>query len=288
MGSAWRGLKTALAAIVNWRFFKPAVFVACAVELVWLSYDFYLVWTLKDTSALGVDPKKTLLHETGQTALLILLITLSVTPFRRIFSINGIVRVRRMLGLWSFTYALAHLTIYLGFDQLCFSAAGCQWRDIWDDIGKRPFIFMGMLAFVCLLLLALTSTTGWVRRLKKKLDAPASDCLCGRRGGGDPLHLDPEVRHQRAAEVDGLAGRAAALPRRLGHFQASSGSQKAGKLLEINGLGLKMACRSPLRAANSTLLMPENHNIVGPARGRPISSVPCISRSSTSKRESRC
>jgi sulfoxide reductase heme-binding subunit YedZ len=167
MGSAWRGLQKALAAIVNWRFFKPVVFIACAVELVWLSYDFYLVWTLKDTSALGVDPKKTLLHETGQTALLILLITLSVTPFRRIFSINGIVRVRRMLGVWSFTYALAHLSIYLGFDQLCFSEAGCQWRDIWQDIAKRPFIFMGMLAFTCLLLLAITSTTGWVRRLKK-------------------------------------------------------------------------------------------------------------------------
>lgn len=167
MGSAWRGLKAALAAIVNWRLFKPAVFIACAVELVWLSYDFYLVWTLKDTSALGVDPKKTLLHETGQTALLILLITLSVTPFRRIFGINSIIRVRRMLGVWSFAYALAHLTVYLGFDQLCFSAAGCQWRDIWDDIMKRPFIFMGMLAFTCLLLLALTSTSGWVRRLKK-------------------------------------------------------------------------------------------------------------------------
>ena len=167
MAAVWRGVKTALAAIVNWRFFKPAVFIACAVELVWLSYDFYLVWSLTDTSALGVDPKKTLLHETGQTALLILLITLSVTPFRRIFSINSIIRVRRMLGVWSFTYALAHLTIYLGFDQLCFSAAGCQWRDIWQDIMKRPFIFMGMLAFVCLLLLALTSTSGWVRRLKK-------------------------------------------------------------------------------------------------------------------------
>ncbi|HEX5069511.1 MAG TPA: protein-methionine-sulfoxide reductase heme-binding subunit MsrQ, partial [Vicinamibacterales bacterium] len=167
MPSAWRGLKTALAAIVNWRFFKPAVFIACGVELVWLSYDFYLVWSLTDTSALGVDPKKTLLHETGQTSLLILLAALSVTPFRRIFSINGIIRVRRMLGVWSFAYALAHLTIYLGFDQLCFSGAGCQWRDIWQDIGKRPFIFMGMLAFACLLLLAVTSTAGWVRRLKK-------------------------------------------------------------------------------------------------------------------------
>ena len=147
--------------------FKPAVFLLCARPIVLLAYNLWLVLTQRDASALGTDPKQALLHETGQTALIILLITLSITPMRRIFGVNRIQRVRRMLGVWVFAYALAHLTIYLGFDQLCFSPAGCQWADIWQDILKRRFIFVGQLAFLCLLLLAITSTAGWQRRLKK-------------------------------------------------------------------------------------------------------------------------
>jgi sulfoxide reductase heme-binding subunit YedZ len=72
-----------------------------------------------------------------------------------------------MLGVWSFTYALLHLTSYLVFDQLCYSIATCEFRAIKDDILKRRFIFAGMLAFAILLPLAITSTSGWVRRLKK-------------------------------------------------------------------------------------------------------------------------
>jgi sulfoxide reductase heme-binding subunit YedZ len=166
--SSWlRRLGKPLSALASWRFFKPLVFVACAVKLVWLAWAFHLVWTGKDPSALGVDPKKELLHQTGLTALTLLLITLSITPARRIFGVNALQRVRRMLGVWAFGYALAHLTIYLTLDQLCYSVETCQWQAIWQDILKRPFIFMGQLAFVCLLLLAITSTAGWVRRLKK-------------------------------------------------------------------------------------------------------------------------
>jgi len=167
MRSAWRRITAVLAAVINWRFFKPLVFVACAAKLAWLAWAFHLAWTGKDPSALGVNPKSELLHQTGLTALTLLLITLSITPFRRIFGINGIQRVRRMVGVWTFVYALAHLTIYLTLDQLCYSVETCQWRAIWQDVLQRPFIFMGQLAFVCLLLLAITSTAGWVRRLKK-------------------------------------------------------------------------------------------------------------------------
>ena len=165
--SAWRRLTAVLAAVVGWRFFKPAVFLACAYPLVDLSIRFWLLWTERDPAALGVDPTKALLHETGETALLILFLTLAVTPFRRIFGINRIQIIRRMLGVWAFTYALVHLSIYLVFDQLCYSPATCQWNAIWQDILKRRFIFVGQLAFACLLLLAITSTAGWVRRLKK-------------------------------------------------------------------------------------------------------------------------
>jgi sulfoxide reductase heme-binding subunit YedZ len=167
MRSAWRRLTASLAAIVNWRLFKPIVFVLCAIPLVSLAYDLMLVLTERDPMALGADPTAALLHETGRTGLTILLLTLTVTPFRRIFGINRIQAVRRMLGVWSFTYILTHLSIYLVFDQLCYSAATCDLSAIWQDILKRRFILAGQTGFAILLLLAITSTTGWMRRLKK-------------------------------------------------------------------------------------------------------------------------
>ena len=163
----WRGLTTVLDTIVSWRFFKPAVFVACLLPGAQLAFGLYLVLSGRNPSALGADPTKLLEHETGRTALAILLITLSVTPVRRIFHLNRIQSVRRMLGVWSFTYALLHLTLYLTLDQLCYSLATCQFPTIWEDLTLRPFIFVGMFAFSILLALAITSTTGWVRRLKK-------------------------------------------------------------------------------------------------------------------------
>jgi sulfoxide reductase heme-binding subunit YedZ len=165
--AAFERFRALLAAVVNWRLFKPAVFIACAVPLASLSWDFWRLWTARDPGALGVDPTKEMLHQTGLAALAILLTTLSVTPFRRMFSINGIQRVRRMLGVWSFAYAAIHLSIYLVFDQLCLTDQGCQVNAIWQDILKRRFILVGQLGFACLLVLALTSTSGWVRRLKK-------------------------------------------------------------------------------------------------------------------------
>ena len=167
MRQPWRALAGLLAAIVHWRFFKPAVFVAClypGVELGWRLWRFVQG---TDLDGLGVNPKETLLHETGITALTILLVTLSVTPVRRIFKVNRIQSVRRMLGVWSFVYAALHLTSYLVFDQLCYSLQTCDFRTIWDDILKRRFIFVGQAAFLILLLLTITSTTGWQRRLRK-------------------------------------------------------------------------------------------------------------------------
>ena len=84
----------------------------------------------------------------GRTRSTILLVTLSVTPIRRLFRSIACRRVRRMLGVWAFAYALLHLSIYLVFDQLCYSSATCEFDAIWQDILKRRFIFVGMLAFV--------------------------------------------------------------------------------------------------------------------------------------------
>ena len=167
MRRAWQGFARLLAITVSWRFFKPIVFVLCAIPLAVLSHELWAVYTGRDPEALGIDPTKTLLHQTGETALIILFLTLAVTPVRRLSGVQRIQNIRRMLGVWSFVYAAAHLSVYLVFDQLCYSAQTCQWNAIWQDILKRPFIFVGQTAFACLLLLAVTSTTCWQRRLKK-------------------------------------------------------------------------------------------------------------------------
>lgn len=161
----WRGVSSGVAAAVNARAFTPVVFLACLAPGALLGRNLYLVLTGADPSALGPDPTKLMEHETGRYALAILLATLSVTPLRRLFHVNRIQRVRRMLGLWSFTYAVAHIVIYLTLDQLCYSIDTCQWPTVWEDLTRRPFIFVGMAAFSMLALLALTSTTGWMRRL---------------------------------------------------------------------------------------------------------------------------
>ena len=167
LGRGWARLAAGLAAVVRWRFFKPVVFVACAMPLVWTAYRFWLAFSGRDPMALGADPTKAMLHETGQDALSMLLAALSVTPIRRIFGVNRVQIVRRLLGVWAFAYALVHLSIYLVFDQLCYSLATCQGQAIWQDLLKRRFIFVGQTAFVILLLLAITSTAGWMRRLKR-------------------------------------------------------------------------------------------------------------------------
>ena len=167
MRAAWQRLGQLIDTIAGSRLFKPVVFVACAWPLAILSSKTWQLFYADNPDALGADPTKELLHETGETALLLLLLSLTVTPVRRLFGANRVQRVRRMLGVWSFAYALTHLSVYLIFDQLCYSASTCEFNAIWQDILKRRFIFVGQLAFLCLLLLALTSTTGWVRRLKK-------------------------------------------------------------------------------------------------------------------------
>jgi sulfoxide reductase heme-binding subunit YedZ len=163
----WRRIGNVVAAIAGWRFFKPLAFLACLTPAVYLGYRSWWFFLGGDDMALGVDPAVTLLHETGRTALYLLMAALAVTPVRRIFKVNRVQIVRRMLGVWSFTYAVLHLSMYLTLNQLCYSLETCEFNAIWQDILKRRFIFAGMFTFSILLLLALTSTTGWVRRLKK-------------------------------------------------------------------------------------------------------------------------
>lgn len=123
-----------------------------AVLLVWAGVN----------GTLGVNPAETLQLETGVWALRFLLLTLAVTPLRRLTGWNRVIRYRRMLGLFAFFYAFAHFTTYLVLDQFF------QFDLILKDVAKRPFITAGMVAFVLMIPLALTSTRGWTCRLGRR------------------------------------------------------------------------------------------------------------------------
>jgi methionine sulfoxide reductase heme-binding subunit len=134
---------------------KVALFVASLVPLALLIRGAM-------TGNLGANPAETIQLTTGRWAFKFLLLTLSITPVRRLTKWNVLIQYRRMLGLFAFFYATCHLAAYYAFD-LNFSLKGLV-----ADTAKRPFIFMGMAAFLTMLPLALTSTKGWIRRLGKK------------------------------------------------------------------------------------------------------------------------
>jgi len=118
----------------------------------------FLVWRTF-TGNLGPNPVEFYQHTTGDWTLRFLVITLCITPFRKLLKLPDLIRLRRMLGLFAFFYACLHFLTYLGPDQSFDLAA------MWKDVAKRPFITVGFTAFVLLIPLALTSTAGWIRRL---------------------------------------------------------------------------------------------------------------------------
>jgi sulfoxide reductase heme-binding subunit YedZ len=137
------------------RLLKPAVFTAALLPLAWLVYGAL-------TDGLGANPIERITHVTGEWALRFLLLSLAVTPLRRLFGWNGLIAYRRMLGLFAFFYAVLHLCTWVGLDH------SFDWPRLWADVRKRPYITAGMVAFSCLLPLAITSTRGWIRRLGKR------------------------------------------------------------------------------------------------------------------------
>ena len=135
-------------------YIKPAVFLLCLAPLL------HLVWR-GVYGSLGTNPVETITHGTGDWALRLLLITLTITPLRRITGNNWLIRLRRLLGLYAFFYVCLHFVTYIWFDQYF------DWAEIVRDIPKRPFITVGFAGFVLLLPLAFTSTNAMMRRLKK-------------------------------------------------------------------------------------------------------------------------
>ena len=131
---------------------KALLFATCLVPLAWLTWD-----ALHD--GLGADPVAALEHRSGDWALRLLLATLAVTPLRRLTGRAELVRFRRMLGMFAFFYACVHLTIYVVIDL------GAYWSQLFADIVKRPYITVGVAAWLLLVPLAVTSTRGMMRRL---------------------------------------------------------------------------------------------------------------------------
>lgn len=137
---------------------KPLVFLAAALPFLWMAGGAFGLWD----AGLTADPVREIIHRCGKTALNLLLITLCVTPVRQLAKWNDVQRLRRMLGLFAFFYAVLHFVAYAWLDQ------GLAWRAIGEDIVKRPYITIGMLALLMLVPLAITSTNRMIRRLKKR------------------------------------------------------------------------------------------------------------------------
>lgn len=131
---------------------KSTVFILALLPVV------TLVWQLL-ADQLGANPIDEIADATGQWTLRFLLITLMAMPLKRLFGWGWTIRVRRMLGLFAFFYATLHLVTYLWLDQFF------DWGEIGLDILDRPFITVGMLSFILLLPLVVTSNKAMVRRL---------------------------------------------------------------------------------------------------------------------------
>lgn len=137
------------------RYFKPVVFLACLVplgRLVWLGFH----------SGLGANPIEFITHSTGDWTLIFLLVTLSITPLRKVTRQYWLISFRRMLGLFAFFYGSLHLMTYVWLDKFF------DVHEMLHDIAKRKFITAGMTAFALMIPLALTSTKWAIRKLGKR------------------------------------------------------------------------------------------------------------------------
>lgn len=144
-----------MSGILRARWLKPLAFGVSLVPLGMLVYGFL-------RNDLGANPIEYITHATGDWTLRFLLITLAITPVRKVFGLPDLIRYRRMLGLFAFFYGCLHLTTWLWLDKFF------DLPEMWADVVKRRFITAGMLGFSLMIPLALTSTTGWIRRIGGK------------------------------------------------------------------------------------------------------------------------
>jgi len=136
------------------RLVKPSIFFMALIPFIWLLLKVF-------QNDLGPDPAQALSIETGEWTLRFLLLTLAITPFRQIFRMVEIAKLRRMIGLFAFFYASIHFLSWMAF------ILGFRWLAIAEELVERPYITVGFLAYVILFLLGVTSTNSMVRRLGK-------------------------------------------------------------------------------------------------------------------------
>jgi sulfoxide reductase heme-binding subunit YedZ len=137
------------------RWVKVLVFVLCLVPVAWLGWR---GWR-QDLSA---NPIEFITRYTGDWTLRFLVLTLAITPLRKLLGLPDLIKFRRMIGLYAFFYGCLHFTTYIWLDK--FFDLG----EMLHDVVKRPFITAGFTAFVLMIPLAITSTTGWIRRMGGK------------------------------------------------------------------------------------------------------------------------
>ncbi len=137
------------------RFAKLVIFINSVVPLTLLLWDWY-------HKQVGANPLEFVTRTTGMLTLVFLMITIAVTPVRKITGANWLIKFRRMLGLFAFFYGFLHLMTYLWYDR------GFNLKTVPSDIVKRPFITIGMTAFFLMIPLAITSTNKMVKRLGGK------------------------------------------------------------------------------------------------------------------------
>jgi sulfoxide reductase heme-binding subunit YedZ len=131
---------------------KPIVWIACLTPLAILVYDGF-------TDNLTANPIERITNDTGIWTLRLIVATIAITPLRWLTRLNQLINYRRVIGLFAFFYGCLHFTTFFFFDhQFDFGA-------MWTDVLKRPYITAGFTAFVLMIPLAVTSTTGWIRRM---------------------------------------------------------------------------------------------------------------------------
>jgi methionine sulfoxide reductase heme-binding subunit len=147
------------------RFLKVAVFIACLAPLGLLAGKFFGPHPADMGSwgvGLGANPIEALEHGLGDWTLRFLLITLAISPLRKLLRLPALIKFRRMFGLFAFFYGCLHFATYVGLDKFF------NIHEIFADVLKRKYITVGFAGFVLLVPLAVTSTAGWIRRLGGK------------------------------------------------------------------------------------------------------------------------
>ncbi len=139
----------------NVKFNKLLITFNALIPLIIFTFDFV-------RGSVGTNPIEFFIRTTGVLTLISLLITLSITPLRKIFGWNELIKYRRRLGVIAFFYSILHLLTYVIFDKSSYII------DVLRDVVKRPFILVGMLAFILMIPLAITSTNGMIKRIGGK------------------------------------------------------------------------------------------------------------------------